>query len=72
MNGPHSAGPEYTGKHRRDSGPGGLPAWAGQAGGYGTSMPVSDGRPVPEGGPVEGSWPEPALRPETGRWFDAG
>ena len=30
MNGPRSTGPEYTGKHRRDSGPGVLPpAWGG-------------------------------------------
>ena len=79
MNGPRSTGPEYTGKHRRDSGPGALPpAWGGRADSRGRAeaygRPGADGRsgagapPMP--GPVAAS--APRLRPEPGMWSDAG
>jgi len=71
MNGPRSIGPEYTGKHRRDSGPGVLPpAWG--------SRPESRGRPAPDSrpGPVPAARPglrsESGLRSELGQWLDAG
>jgi hypothetical protein len=47
MSAPRSAGPEYTGRHRRAGGPGlaGLPGRGGRAGAYGQPMPVPDGAP---------------------------
>ncbi len=74
MNGPRSSGREYTGKHRRDSGPGVLPpAWAVR-----TELPAR--RPAPDarakGGP--GNAPPGMLRTEArfrsdpGLWPDAG
>jgi hypothetical protein len=76
MNGSRSTGREYTGKHRRDSGPGladPVP-WAGRAEWY---DPL-DGRPVPGATPRPATRPEPrfrpesGFRPETGPWTDAG
>ncbi|HEV2255664.1 MAG TPA: hypothetical protein VGS06_21005 [Streptosporangiaceae bacterium] len=71
MNGPRSTGPEYTGKHRRDSGPGVLPpAWPTRAESY--------GRPAPDSrvGPVAAALPnrrtESGFRPEAGNRPDAG
>ena len=71
MNGPRSTGPEYTGKHRRDSGPGVLPpAWP--------RRPDSYGRPGPDSrlGPAAAALPsrraESGFRPEAGQWPDAG
>jgi hypothetical protein len=77
MNGPRSTGPEYTGKHRRASGPGVLPpAWPSRA--------ESRGRPAPDSRPGPGATARPGLRPESGfrrepgfgseagQWPDAG
>jgi hypothetical protein len=63
MNGPRSTGPEYTGKHRRDSGPGVLPpAWR---------RAESDSRPGLTAASLPSRRPEPAFRPEPGQWPDA-
>jgi hypothetical protein len=73
MNGPRDMGREYTGKHRRDSGPGVLPpAWGGRAEPSGPS--AADGWPGPAAVPMPGSAavPMPGFRPEPGQWADAG
>jgi len=70
MTGAGRIGREYTGRHRRDTGPG--PAGLEQGGGTargGWAEP--DGRPLPEPGSVPGPWPEAGYRPEGGRWTDA-
>ena len=84
MNGPRSTGPEYTGKHRRDSGPGVLPpAWGGgrtesyaRAGSYGRlvvdSRPAPDGRPGPAAAALPSRRTDSGFRPEAGKWLDAG
>ena len=76
MNGPRSTGPEYTGKHRRDSGPGVLPpAWAraesrGRTESY--ARPASDGRLAPGAASAPALRPESGFRPEPRSWSDAG
>jgi hypothetical protein len=66
MNGPRSTAPEYTGKHRRDSGPGVLPpAWPSRTESY--ARPVAEARSAPE--PSRRT--EPGFRPDAGRWPDA-
>jgi hypothetical protein len=70
MNGSRSTGREYTGKHRRDGGPG-LADPAPRAGRAELYGPL-DGRPVPVAAPIRGTWPESGFRPETGPWTDAG
>jgi hypothetical protein len=66
MNGPRSTGPEYTGKHRRDSGPGVLPpAWPSRSESYG--RPVPDARPAPE----SSRRPEAGFRADAAHWPDA-
>jgi hypothetical protein len=77
MNGPRSTGPEYTGKHRRASGPGVLPpAWPSRAESRGRpdsySRPESYGRPALDSRLGSGAAARPALRPESGQWSDAG
>ena len=84
MNGPRSTGPEYTGKHRRDSGPGALPpAWGGgrtesyaRAESYGRlvmdSRPAPDGRPGPAAVALPSRRTDSGFRPEAGKWLDAG
>jgi len=73
MTGSRSVGQEYTGKHRRDGGPGMAGpllggSWADSHGG-----PVPpDGRPVPGTAPMPGPRPESGFRPEMGPWTDAG
>ena len=72
MTGPRNTGQEYTGKHRRDSGPGVLPpAWGGRAELPG--WPAADGRPGPAGltMPGPGAAPPPWFPPEPGPWADA-
>jgi hypothetical protein len=62
MNGPRRTGPEYTGKHRRPTGPGALPpAWAAQP-----ARPEPHLRSVPPPVPSEPG----QLTSE--RWADAG
>jgi hypothetical protein len=62
MNGPRSTGPEYTGKHRRDSGPGVLPpAWGGRSESY--ARTESYARPESHGRLVVDSRPAPDRRP---------
>ena len=80
MTGPRGAGQEYTGKHRRDGGPGmaaPLP-WRSRPDSYG-SRPDSygglvppDGRPVPGTAPMPGPRLESGFRPEMRPWTDAG
>jgi hypothetical protein len=72
MNGPRATGQEYTGKHRRDDGPGltGAPPWGSRAESCG--RPFADGRPVPGTGPIPGTRPESGFRPDAGQWADAG
>jgi hypothetical protein len=81
MTGPRGTGREYTGKHRRDGGPGALPpTWGGRAEPNG--RPVADGRTAPGATPMPGpgaaSLPGPGaaslpgFRPEPGQWADAG
>jgi hypothetical protein len=71
MNGPRSTGREYTGKHRRASGPGVMPpAWGARADSY--VRPGPDGRPGPVAAPLPGFRPEAGLRPEAGFRSDAG
>ncbi len=71
MNGPRGIGQEYTGKHRRDSGPGALPpAWGGRAESHG--RPLADSRPGPGAASMPGTRPESWFRSETGPWADAG
>jgi hypothetical protein len=71
MNGPRSADPEYTGKHRRDSGPGVLPpAWPRRPESY--ARPAPDSRPGPGAATRPGLRPESGIRPEAGQWLDAG
>jgi hypothetical protein len=83
MNGPRSTSPEYTGKHRRDSGPGVLPpAWGRRSESSGRSesyaRTVADSRPAPDGrpGPAAAALPsrrtDSGFRPEAGKWLDAG
>jgi hypothetical protein len=72
MNGPARTGGEYTGKHRRDSGPGVLPpAWGGRAESH--ARPVADARAAPGGVPMPGTGaaPLPGFRPEPGPRADA-
>jgi len=64
MNGPRSIGREYTGKHRRDIGPGVLPPAWGRA-------ESPDRRPGPGPASLPGSLPESGFRPEQGPWPDA-
>jgi hypothetical protein len=71
MNGPRSTGREYTGKHRRASGPGVMPpAWGARADSY--ARPGPDGRPGPVAAPLPGFRPEAGFRSEAGQWPDAG
>ena len=71
MNGPRSTGPEYTGKHRRDSGPGVLPPAWGRAEARGRTE--SDGRPGPaSASALPSRRPESVFRREAGQWPDAG
>ena len=71
MNGPRGIGQEYTGKHRRDSGPGVLaPAWGGRAESHGRLL--ADSRPGPGAVPMPRTRPESWFRPEAGPWADAG
>ena len=64
MNGPQQLGQEYTGKHRRASGPGVLPpAWGARAA---SSSRPADARPGPGATPL----PEPGFRPEMGQRSD--
>ena len=71
MNGPRSTSREYTGKHRRDSGPGVMPpAWGGRTESY--ARPAPDGRPGPGAAPLPGLRPEAGFRSEAGQWPDAG
>jgi len=71
MNDPRSTGPEYTGKHRRDSGPGVLPpAWGRRPDSYARSE--SYGRPAPDSRPEPGATALPSLRPEFGFRSEAG
>jgi hypothetical protein len=83
MNGPRSAGPEYTGKHRRDSGPGVLPpAWGGRTRSYARaesygrlavdSRPAPDSRPGPAAAALPSRRTESGFRPVAGKWPDAG
>jgi hypothetical protein len=76
MNGPRATDGEYTGKHRRNSGPGVKPpAWPVRAESY--ARPA-DGRPGsgaaarPGLRPESGFRPAPGFRPEAGQWPDAG
>jgi hypothetical protein len=76
MNGPRSTGPEYTGKHRRDSGPGVLPpAWPRRPESYSRpepySRPESYSRPAPDSRLGSGAAARPGLRLESGQWPDA-
>jgi hypothetical protein len=71
MNGPRRTGPEYTGKHRRPTGPGALPpAWGGRAEAYG--RPAQDSRPIPGVTPLPTTRPESGFRSEPEQWADAG
>jgi hypothetical protein len=73
MNGPRNLGPQYTGKHRRENGPGVLPpAWGSRPEPHPRS--AADSRPVPGGSPLPGAGavPLPGVRPEPGPWPDAG
>ena len=71
MNGPRSTGPEYTGKHRRDSGPGVLPpAWPRRPDSY--ARPGPDGRLGSAAAARPGLRTESGFRPEAGQWPDAG
>jgi hypothetical protein len=77
MNGPRDIGREYTGKHRRDSGPGVLPpAWGSRAEPPG--RPAADGWPGLAASPMRGTvslpgvTPMPGFRSEPGQWADAG
>ena len=73
MNGLRDIGREYTGKHRRDSGPGVLPPARG-------SRAEPHGRPVADGRTALGATPMPGpgaaslpgFRPGSGQWTDAG
>ena len=78
MNGPRSTGPEYTGKHRRDSGPGVLPpAWGGRTESYARaesygrlvvdSRPAPDSRPGPAAAALPSRRTESGFRPEPGK-----
>ena len=70
MNGPRSTGPEYTGKHRRDSGPGVLPpAWGGRA--EARARTESYARADSDGRPGLTAASLPSRRPEPGQWPDA-
>ena len=70
MNGPRNLGQEYTGKHRRNSGPGALPpGWGGRTESYARSAP--DSRPGPGAAPLPSARPEAGLWPEAGQWPDA-
>jgi hypothetical protein len=73
MTGPRRSGPEYTGKHRRDGGPGmtGPLPWGSRADSYGRPVPP-DGRQVPGAAPMPGPRLESGFRPEPGPWADAG
>jgi hypothetical protein len=71
MNGPRSTGPEYTGKHRRDSGPGVLPpVWPTRAESYGRAAP--DSRAGQVAAALPGRRTESGFRPEAGNRPDAG
>jgi hypothetical protein len=71
MNGPRSTGPEYTGKHRRDSGPGVLPpAWGSRP--ESRARPASDSRPGSAAAALPGPRTEFGFRSEAGRYPDAG
>ena len=76
MNGPRSTGPEYTGKHRRASGPGVLPpAWGGRTDSYAResyARPVADSRPAPDSRPGPAAAARPSRRPEFGFRPEAG
>ncbi|HWN63112.1 MAG TPA: hypothetical protein VNO25_20850 [Streptosporangiaceae bacterium] len=78
MNGPRSAGPEYTGKHRRDSGPGVLPpAWGrGRTESYARAeshgRPAVDSRPAPDTRPGSAAAALPSRRTESGFRSEAG
>jgi hypothetical protein len=64
MNGPRATGGEYTGKHRRDNGPGAKPpAWP--------VRPESHPRPESYARPDRYARPEPYGRPDAGQWPDA-
>ena len=73
MSGPRDTRREYTGKHRRDSGPGVLPpAWGGRA--EDAARPVADGRTASGATPMPGpggAW-RPGFWPESGQWTNAG
>ena len=71
MNDPRSTGPEYTGKHRRDSGPGVLPpVWGRRPESYGRS--AAESRPGPVAAARPGLRTEFGFRLEAGQWPDAG
>ena len=82
MNGPRSTGPEYTGKHRRDSGPGVLPPAWGRAQSNGRpeartrtesfARAESDGRLGPAVASLPSRRPETVFRPGARQWPDAG
>jgi hypothetical protein len=71
MNDSRSTGPEYTGKHRRDSGPGVLPpAWGRRP--ESSSRPAAESRPGPVAAARPGLRTEFGFRLEAGQWPDAG
>jgi hypothetical protein len=76
MNGPRSTGPEYTGKHRRDSGPGVLPPAWGRAEARGRTESYaraeSDSRPGLTAASLPSRRPESVFRSEAGQRPDAG
>jgi hypothetical protein len=70
MNGPRATDGEYTGKHRRNSGPGARPpAWPVRAESYG--RPESYARPA-DGRPGSGAAARPGLRSGFGFRPEAG
>jgi hypothetical protein len=71
MNGPRDIGWEYTGKHRRDSGPEVLPpAWDSRAEPPG--RPTADGWPGPAAMPMRGTVSIPGARPMPESWPEPG
>jgi hypothetical protein len=73
MSAPRSAGPDYTGKHRRAGslGPAGRPGPGTGPRAYGLPVPGSGGTPGADAA-IPASWPETGLRPGTGPWPETG
>ena len=67
MNGPRNTGQEYTGKHRRDSGPGVLPpAWGGRPSADSRAGAGASPMPGPGAAAASGLRSDPGLRSDAG------